>query len=312
MNLFGEKMKTNIRRLMTPSIFRWRMIRTLLCLVLVFLLTGCAATPPLIQIPPPTPSQSLPIPTSTLAPTHTFTPIASLEPSPTPLIGSVISICSPLAEIALGDLHSITSQGFTPSTAFQDDGHPGVDLAFFTFADLPSMYGHPVQAILPGKVVLVIENRFPYGSMILVETPLEWVDDTVLPTGAIPTPIPQDNIDMFSPCANDPLYANIAPIEMSTDSRSLYVLYSHLQDKPAYTPGDMVSCGEIIGAVGLTGNTVAEHLHLEIRIGPSDAEFNTFAMYKPDATIEERYYYCNWSTSGRFQPIDPSLFWKME
>jgi murein DD-endopeptidase MepM/ murein hydrolase activator NlpD len=214
-----------------------------------------------------------------------------------------------LAGIDLSDLHGITSQGFSVPSVFVDDGHPAVDLAFFTFEDLPSMYGHPVQSVLPGKVVMVLEDRFPYGSMILIETPLEWLADDLLPSRAIPTPIPDGNIEMFSPCNNDPLYAGMAPVEMSNQARSLYVLYSHLLDKPAYEPGEMVAWGEVIGAVGLTGNTVAEHLHLEMRIGPSDVKFNSFAMYKPEATIEERYYYCNWSSSGRFQPIDPAQFW---
>jgi len=273
-------------------------------------LAGCT-TPP-VSTAAPESTFTLALPTATITPTPSFTPQPTLTPTTTPisLISSVTGICSPLSGIELGDLHSIISQGFKSPTAFQDDGHPAVDLAFFTFQGLPSMLGIPVQSILPGKVVMVIEDRFPYGSMILVETPLEWFSEGILPLNSVPTPIPAENIELFNPCESDPLYESMAQVQMSTESRSLYVLYSHLLEEPAFEAGEMVSCGEIIGAVGLTGNTVAEHLHLEVRIGPSDARFNTFAMYQPDATVEERYNYCTWSTSGRFQPIDPTLFWE--
>lgn len=262
----------------------------------------------------PTPTQLLPTathpaPISTQEPTKTIQPTLTVTPSPTSTTAILTSICSPLQDISLEDLHSITSQGFKSPSPFLDDGHPAVDLAFFTFEDLPSMLGHPVQAILPGKVVQVLDNRYPYGNMILIETSLELLPENILPMAAYPTPIPAENVAMFSPCTQDPLYSAMTPIEMSTDTRSLYTLYSHLKDKPALKTGDLVACGQTIGAVGITGNSVAEHLHLEIRIGPAEARFNSLAMYQPDATTEERYNYCIWSTSGRFQPIDPALFW---
>ena len=292
--------------------FCHRLIPVFLFLSLILSITGCQADPSPTISPSLTPSLTIQNATATLAPS--LTPASTNPPTATsaPQTEPVTEICSPLAGIELDKLHSITSQGFTPPAAFQDDGHPAVDLAFFTFEDLPSMLGHPVQSILPGKVVLVIEDRFPYGSMILIETPLDGLTETLLPLSFIPTPIPDENILLFNPCAKEPLYAGLDAIEMSLENRSLYVLYSHLLEKPPFEPGDQVSCGETIGAVGLTGNTVAEHLHLEIRIGPSDARFNTFAMYQPDATVEERHSYCTWSSSGRFQPIDPSLFWSQQ
>lgn len=310
MNAPGEDKPTIHLRLSLTAINRSYLVLVAFCLSLVFSITACAPALTPTFIPSSTPSAEVHTPTITPSPTNT--PAFTLTPSPSPTVTlePVTSISSPLADIELSELQSITSQGFSSPSAFVDDGHPAVDLAFFTFEDLPSMYGHPVQAVLPGTVVMAIEDRFPYGSMILIETPLEWLADDLLPMNAIPTPIPDGNIDMFNPCTHDPLYTGLAPIEMSNQSRSLYTLYSHLLQKPTYEPGDMVGWGEVIGAVGLTGNTVAEHLHLEMRIGPSDAKFNSFAMYKPEATIEERYYYCSWSTSGRFQPIDPAQFWE--
>ncbi len=172
------------------------------------------------------------------------------------------------------------------------------------------MLGHPVQAILPGKVVMVVDDRFPYGHMILIETPMEMLPDGILPPGVLPTPIPADNIALFDPCAQNPLFEDMPSIQMDVQHRSIYSLYSHLKDKPAFDVGDMVTCGQTVGTVGITGNSVAEHLHLEIRIGPSAALFDTFAMYQPDVTAEERYNYCIWSTSGRFQAIDPARLWE--
>ena len=41
-------------------------------------------------------------------------------------------------------------------------------------------------------------------------------------------------------------------------------LYGHLQDPPAVKVGEVVVTGEVLGAVGLTGNTTGPHLHFAI------------------------------------------------
>ena len=174
------------------------------------------------------------------------------------------------------------------------------------------MIGHPVQSIFPGIVNLVIVDRFPYGNAVLIETPLnvlsaEWV--SALP---IPTAIPQENLDLVRPCDSDPLFADMTPIEWDGSRKSVYVLYAHLLEKPSVRAGDVVNCGQVIGAAGNTGNSAAEHLHLEARVGPAGAQFGTLAMYSPDATIEERYRYCIWSSSGRFQSFNPVILWEQE
>lgn len=283
----------------------------LFCFFLFCLITGCSSAPTPTIISLTTPTSPLPRPSSTIAPTTAPTPVVPPTSTSVPSfdISQISEICSPLAGIELNDLHSIISQGFSAPTTFLDDGHPAVDLAFFTFQGLPSMFGHPVQAILPGRVALVIEDRWPYGSMVLIETPLNGLPGELLSPDNIPTAIPEENLSLFNPCEINALYKDMSPIEMSSESRSIYVLYAHLGEKPGFEPGDVVSCGNTIGTVGLTGNTVADHLHLEARIGPSDAQFGTIAMYQPDATPEERYNYCTWSTSGKFQPIDPTIFW---
>lgn len=274
-------------------------------------LIGCSASPTptsnVVLTDLPTEQQSTITPLPTNAPTLTLTPPITLTSTVVPV--QITSICSPLEGIGLSDLHGITSQSFKTPSAYLDDGHPAVDLAFFTFEGFPSMLGHPVQSILPGVVVQVVEDRYPYGNMILIETPLDQLPDGILPPSFVPTPIPEENILLFSPCETNPLYSKMVPVKWSESSRSLYTLYSHLQEKPDFEVGDNITCGRIIGAVGVTGNSVAEHLHLEIRMGPSGAEFGSLAMYTPNATVEERYNYCIWSTSGRFQPIDPAVFW---
>ena len=301
----------------TPSIkaLHWGNI-TLFCIsaILASMMAACGTTLP------PVSSENKAAPVTQVTPTETVTPTQSPEPSPsltpttmpslTATLEKITAICSPLQGIELKDLHSITSQAFKAPSPFMDDGHPAVDLAFFTFEGLTSMLGHPVQAILPGKVVMVVDDRFPYGHMILIETPMEMLPDGILPPGVLPTPIPAENIALFDPCAQNPLFENSPPIQMDVQHRSVYSLYSHLKDKPPFEVGNMVTCGQTVGSVGITGNSVAEHLHLEIRIGPSATQFNTFGMYQPDVTTEERYNYCIWSTSGRFQAIDPARLWE--
>lgn len=278
------------------------------------LLIGCSASPTPTSNVVPIDQQTKQQLTNTPVPPNTPTPSLAPLPSLTPSLDTaqVTAICSPLEDIELRDLHSITSQPFKSPSAFLDDGHPAVDLAFFTFEGFPSMLGHPVQSILPGVVVQVVEDRYPYGNMIMIETPLDQLPDGILPSTPLPTPIPKENITLFSPCETNPLFSDMVPVKWSESSWSLYTLYSHLQEKPDFEIGDNITCGQTIGAVGITGNSVAEHLHLEIRIGPSGAEFGSLAMYAPDATVEERYNYCIWSTSGRFQAIDPAVFWVIQ
>ena len=43
-------------------------------------------------------------------------------------------------------------------------------------------------------------------------------------------------------------------------------LYGHLQTGLAVHVGDDVVAGQVIGAVGMTGNTTGPHLHLEIDV----------------------------------------------
>ncbi len=281
-----------------------------LVLVLFVLITtiGCSGSAETITLPAPTiTAQGLQF---TATPTRAPTPQPS--PTPTATIEPVRMICSPLQDIEPRDLHKITSQGFTPPAPFEDNGHPAVDLAFYTYKEMPSMIGHPVQSIFPGTVSLVIDDRYPYGNAIMIETPLELISNELLGSMTLPTPIPQENLDLLRPCDSNPIFENIVPLAWSEGSKSIYLLYAHLLEKPGLVAGESVSCGQVVGAVGSSGNSAEEHLHLEARVGPASAKFGNLAMYSPDATIKERYSYCIWTSSGRFQTFNPVMLWEQE
>ena len=55
----------------------------------------------------------------------------------------------------------------------------------------------------------------------------------------------------------------------------------------------------------MSGNALNPHLHIEARIGPSDASFSSLAHYDASATIEEMQNYCLWRISGLFRVLDP-------
>ncbi len=158
----------------------------------------------------------------------------------------------------------------------------------------------PVQAVLSGQVAMAQTDRFPFGSAILIETPLDqlpqaWVESLHLPA-PLATPPPRSALT----CPEGGLKPT-----WDVTHRSLYVLYAHLQDAPQVKPGENLTCGQAIGKVGQSGNALNPHLHLEVRVGPAGARFTSIAHYDNSATLEEMAGYCAWSVSGQFQVIDP-------
>lgn len=283
--------------------------RRWLALFLMLLMTGCN-------------NHASAIATITLFPSETNTPHLPTEaaaPTATsvPLINGV---CSPLQGIAHEDLWLITSNEFLFKYPFSEGSpdeknHPGIDFGFYSTTSIPSYSGQelhtddgfPIQAILPGRIVETVNNRFPYGNMVLVETRVDALAPEFLQQLNLPEPFSREELVFRFPCDKDQ-----PRISWSQDSKSIYVLYAHMKDPSPYQPGDQVQCGQVIGGIGATGNSseYIEHLHLEIRIGPSDAEFGIIASYDASATAEERYNYCIWALSQEFQPVDPTLFWK--
>ncbi len=262
-------------------------------------------------------SQSLPTSSPTLLPTQPLiTPSATIEPAtatanpPTPTITPLpptatltatprVEVCSPLQGITLDELPQIVTNVFDPPRPGEDDGHQGVDLAFYRFGDRVGMLGLPVLSVLPGKVAAAVKDRPPYGNMVIIETPLEsvppaWDADLQLPA-IVPTVTPPNLT-----CPVQPDFANL-----DVNRRSLYLLYAHMDQPSPLKPGQAVVCGNPLGEVGTTGNSVNPHLHLEVRIGPSGARFDGMAHYIGNATTQEMLNYCAWRVSGLFQMTDP-------
>jgi len=52
------------------------------------------------------------------------------------------------------------------------------------------MEGLPIQAVLAGRVAAVIENRPPYGNMVIIETPLSQIPLEIQTNSLFPTPAP--------------------------------------------------------------------------------------------------------------------------
>jgi murein DD-endopeptidase MepM/ murein hydrolase activator NlpD len=198
----------------------------------------------------------------------------------------------------LTDLPGTVANPYDPPKPGRDDPHAGVDLADRSPGTQIALSGRAVQSALAGRVALVIRDRFPFGNAVLVETPLDEVpgiDTVTLPTPAL-TPA-------VIPALTCPAIPSLALEETTT--RSLYLLYAHLQASPEFRAGDGVSCGQSLGSVGDSGNALNPHLHLEARVGPSGLRLDSMAHYDDSATQTEMASYCLWSVSGAFQLVNP-------
>lgn len=246
---------------------------------------------------PAAPSPAVPASTMRPAPTNTIAPVFSETPSSG-------QICSPLAGYSLTDLPGMIVNPYHPPKPGSDDPHQGVDLAVLDGTKQFAVPGNPVQAVLAGKVAGITNDRFPYGNLIIIETPL---DNTNLPLAsqlALPTPFAQRLPAGALTCPD----LTESPAAAG-ESRSLYLLYGHMLNSPAVEVGDAVVCGQSIGAVGQSGNALNPHLHLEIRVGPAGQTFPSMAHYDASAKDSEIAAYCLWRVSGVYQTIDPGCLW---
>jgi len=250
-----------------------------LCLLCAFFMLLLAACVPVTPVPSPTTTA-----TATLTATATFAPSATAGPTsfftstitPTPVIG----LCSPLAVTPWTDLWKIDWNPFNmPShydgTKFRDNGHPGVDLVYYSRYGRPGIMGEGVQSVLDGRIASVIKNRMPYGNMVMTETPYDRIPPDLL--ALVPIPV----------------------------GDSLYVVYAHLRDPASFEPGEPVRCGEAFGRVGMSGMATGPHLHFETRWGPPGASFASMSYYTADYTDEEVKNYVLWRMSGIYVPFDP-------
>jgi len=189
---------------------------------------------------------------------------------------SASKVCSPLAEHSLNQLPEIISQPYEPPPPGKDERHHGVDFAYYRHAGRASIEGEDVHSIMAGRVAAAIHDRLPYGNMVIIETPYEKLPDHVL---------------------------DIVDIPMGS---SLYHLYAHLSENPLVELSTEVACGELLGHVGKTGYVVpVAHLHLETRVGPPSARFESMVFFDSQATPDEQAAYILWRISGEFQHFDP-------
>ena len=152
---------------------------------------------------------------------------------------------------------------------------------------------------MSGQVAGVIEDRFPYGFAVLVETPLQDLPANWLPLDYLPEPL-------SAPLVNPALTCPVIQLPTASSAgRSIYTLYAHLQSQPLVSPSQEVSCGESIGNIGESGNALNPHLHVETRLGPVGVKFPSMAHYDNRAKLEEMGLYCLWRVSGVFQLLDP-------
>ena len=223
-----------------------------------------------------------PTPTSlTSTPGFTLTPVtpspspassATITPSPTP----AFRLCSPLAWETIPELWEIISDPYNPPPPGRDERHQGVDFSHYSRKGHKTIEGEPVQAVLAGRVAAAIQDRLPYGNMVMIET------------------------------ASDDLPITLRTALEMAEGESLYLLYAHFGHDPQVKTGEQVQCGQVIGDVGMTGyNVVNPHLHLEARIGPPGITFESMAFYTTSASEKEMENYRRWRTSGEFRHFDP-------
>jgi murein DD-endopeptidase MepM/ murein hydrolase activator NlpD len=276
----------------------------LILTIALALLNGCtpaqinapqpASQTPVLETAAPQPSASS---TATPEPTPTETPLPSQTPQP------ALQVCSPLSEFTLEQLPEIISNPYAPPRLGSDFPHMGIDFSFYRYGDRIDILGMPVQAALEGKIAMALtEDKWPYGYALMIETPLERIPDSWLPVLQVPTLSPTLEF-------NTPLHCPAPAVAPNWDARqrSVYLLYAHLNQVPTQTVGESVSCGQTLNEVGNSGNSINPHLHLEVRVGPSGATFDSMAHYDNAASDEQMYNYCVWRISERFQKIDPTL-----
>ena len=240
----------------------------------------------------------------TAPPTMTYTPYSRLNPTslpetPTPQM----EICSPLEGITLQELPETIFNPFNPPRPGSDDPHQGVDFSDIDPFTQIALEGMPVQSVMDGTVAAVVRDRFPYGNAILIETTFNILPDVWLPAILLPTPDPGSLTKTGLTC---PEIKSLPGNQI--DERSLYLLYAHLKESADFQIGDLVSCGQIIGHIGNSGNSLNPHLHLEARIGPAGSVFESMSHYNTSASPEEMANYCLWRVSGQFSLADPMSF----
>ena len=231
-----------------------------------------------------------PLPTNTNQPGFGQTPLSAVPSNTAPNLATnansatkvpiqptAIQICSPLTIHPLEELPEIISDPYRPPPPGKEQRHQGVDFSYYRRGERLSIQGVGVQVVLPGVVSASLADTFPYGNLVIIETPfaylpVSWLESLQIPPGG-----------------------------------SIYTLYAHMEAPSEAVSGESVDACQPLGTVGLSGNAAEPHLHLEMRAGPAGVNFNSMGFYKADDTEEERSNYTRWRTGGEFQHFDPML-----
>jgi murein DD-endopeptidase MepM/ murein hydrolase activator NlpD len=232
---------------------------------------------PSLYLPPRRITSTLPgLSPSPASPTATPThlPPVTAQP-PTQTATPVVELCSPLSEHPLTELPEIVSAPYNPPPMGSDARHQGVDFSYYRRGKRTSILGVGVQSVFAGRVAASISDSFPYGNVVIVETPASG--------------LPSDLAEQLG---------------MQAD-QSLYTLYAHMGAAPLVALDDAVTPCQPLGEVGKSGNAGVPHLHLEMRIGPAGRQFAAMAFYSTKTTQEQRDNYVLWRMSGEFQHFDP-------
>lgn len=276
-------------------------MRKFLFLLLILIMSACRPAAVTSTVLPAT---TTPTPTQTAQPSPTSSPTA-IPPNPTPT-EVPFAVCSPLEDETFDSLTLILAKPLEkPYTWGIDFGHPGLDFAYFTRGDRTSIEGIKVYAVLSGRVALILDDFYPYGYTVVIETPLSMLpEDLQQSLLADYSPVPEDLEYQYN-CPN-------VPTPTLTGEYSLYHLYAHLGSPPEFVKGDEIACGQLLGTVGNSGWSSNAHLHLETRLGPSGLEISSMAHYETTATEEQMSNYCLWRSSGYYQVVDPYTLFEIQ
>lgn len=247
---------------------------------LATVLTISTVTPTIQSLPSTTPSPPAP---------------PTLEKIDTP---STFEVCSPLLDYTIEAIPMMVVNPYLPPPTGRDEPHQGVDIAVRSQDGGRALEGNTVQSILSGQVAGVVDDRFPYGNAVIIETKFAELPAEINGKFSAPATPPVINPALTCP--------DLTTIEFSrSDQTSIYVIYAHLKEAVELKQDDNIQCGQNLGVIGSTGNAINPHLHLEARVGPSDVRIASMAHYDTSATAEEMASYCLWRVSGVFQVLNP-------
>jgi murein DD-endopeptidase MepM/ murein hydrolase activator NlpD len=208
----------------------------------------------------------------------TSSPLPSSTPTFTPTSKPAFMICSPLVPHPIQELPKIISDPYDPPKSWSSDArHQGVDFSYHRWKEGGSILGVGVQSVLAGRVAAALTDTYPYGNMVMIETPYEDLPPSLVQALKI------------------------------AEGQSIYLVYAHLLSAPLVSLGDEVSACQLIGAVGRSGNAEVAHLHFEARRGPRGGSFSCMSRFVEEATAEEKANYNLWRVSGVYRHFDPML-----